>query len=156
MKLILSSALGTSILLSSCTVLDPDYAEYKKQKEAQAAGQGAYGQINDFGVPGGPVNSPYQQLPTVNNVPPAPDPIPPLPGVTPGPAPEFPPLTPAPGPQAGIPAAGNTVAHTVVKGDSLWGLAKRYGTTVEAIQAANGIPDTNIQTGRTIQIPSNN
>ena len=156
MKLILSSATGISILLCSCTAFDPDYAEYKKQKEAQAAGQAPYGQVNDFGVPGAPMGSPYQQLPTVNNVPPAPAPIPPLPGVTPGPTPNFPPLGPAPGPGAGVPPAGNTVAHTVVKGDSLWGLAKRYGTTVEAIQAANGISDTNIQTGRMIQIPSNN
>ncbi|MBL50276.1 MAG: hypothetical protein CMP28_15205 [Roseibacillus sp.] len=154
MKIILCPAVGMFVLLSSCSAFDPEYAEYKKQKEAQAAGQAPYGQVNDFGIPGAPMGSPYQQLPTVDNAPPAPDPIPPLPGATPGPTPNFPPLGPAPGP--GAPPAGNTVAHTVVKGDSLWGLAKRYGTTVEAIQAANGISDTNIQTGRTIQIPNSN
>ena len=46
--------------------------------------------------------------------------------------------------------------HIVTKGDSLWGLAKHYGTSVEAIQAANGLSDINIQAGRTLQIPSNN
>ena len=46
--------------------------------------------------------------------------------------------------------------HNVAKGDSLWGLAKRYNTTVEAIQAANGISGTNIQAGQTLQIPNNN
>ena len=51
---------------------------------------------------------------------------------------------------------GNTVPHTVAKGDSLWGLAKRYGTSIEAIQAANGLAGTNIQAGQTLQIPSNN
>ena len=140
MKMTHSSAIGLSIVLASCSTFDPDYAEYKKLKEAQAAGPSPYGEVNDFGIPGiGAEGAPYQPLPTVNNAPPAPAPIPPLPGATPGPAPD-----------------GNTVPHTVVKGDSLWGLAKHYGTTIEAIQAANGLAGTNIQTGRTLQIPSNN
>ncbi len=151
MKMTLCSAIGLSILIASCTAIDPDYAEYKKLKKAQAAGQSPYGEVDDFGVPGiGAEGAPYQPLPTVHNAPPAPAPIPPLPGVTPGPAPSGPGIPPTPV------AAGNTVPHTVVKGDSLWGLAKRYGTTIEAIQAANGIAGTTIQTGRTLQIPSNN
>ena len=142
------SAIGLSIALASCTAFDRDYAEYKKLKEAQTAGQSPYGQVNDFGVPGfGSEGAPYQPLPTVHNAPPAPDPIPPLPGATPGPG-----VPPGPSPTP----AGNTVPHTVAKGDSLWGLAKRYGTSIEAIQAANGLAGTNIQAGRTLQIPSNN
>jgi membrane-bound lytic murein transglycosylase D len=137
-----------SIVLASCTALDPDYAEYKKLKEAQTAGQSPYGQVNDFGVPGGGLDgAPYQPLPTVHNAPPAPAPIPPLPDATPGPG-----VPPGPSPTP----AGNIVPHTVAKGDSLWGLAKRYGTTIEAIQAANGLAGTDIQAGRTLQIPSNN
>ena len=141
------SAIGLSIVFVSCSALDPDYAEYKKLKAAQATGQSPYGQVDDFGIPGaGPEGAPYHPLPTVLNSPPAPAPIPPLPGATPAPIPSFP---------DGVPAA-NTVPHSVAKGDSLWGLAKRYNTTVEAIQAANGIAGTNIQTGQTLQIPNNN
>jgi len=142
------SAIGLSIALASCSAFDPDYAEYKKLKDAQAAGPSPYGEINDFGVPGvGAEGAPYQPLPTVHNAPPAPDPIPPLLGTTPSPG-----VPPGPSPTP----AGNTVRHTVAKGDSLWGLAKRYGTSIEAIQAANGLAGTNIQAGRTLQIPSNN
>ena len=139
------SAIGLSIVFVSCSALDPDYAEYKKLKEAQAAGQSPYGQVNDFGIPGaGPEGAPYQPLPTVLNDPLAP--IPSIPGAAPAPIPAFPDSV----------APANTVPHNVTKGDSLWGLAKRYNTTVEAIQAANGISGTNIQTGQTLQIPSNN
>tara|TARA_B100000927_G_scaffold287771_1_gene281215 strand:- start:774 stop:1211 length:438 start_codon:yes stop_codon:yes gene_type:complete len=141
------SAIGLSVVFVSCSALDPDYAEYKKLKAAQATSQSPYGQIDDFGVPGaGPEGAPYQPLPTVLNTPPAPVPIPPLPGGSPAPIPSFP---------EGVPVA-NTVPHNVARGDSLWGLAKRYNTTVEAIQAANGISGTNIQTGQTLQIPNNN
>ena len=54
------SAIGFSIVFASCTALDPDYAEYKKLKDAQAAGQSPYGQVGDFGVPGaGPEGAPF-------------------------------------------------------------------------------------------------
>jgi len=161
MKLTLCFAIALSLSFTSCSTFDPDYAEYKKQKEAQTAGgaQSAFG--DPYGVPGGESgvytpDPPYQPLPGVNNPPPPPDPIPPL-GVTPGPT-SFPPsLPPTPAPGAGVSAPeGKTVPHIVTKGDSLWGLAKHYGTSVEAIQAANGLSDINIQAGRTLQIPSNN
>ena len=165
MKLTLCFAIALSLSFTSCSTFDPDYAEYKKQKEAQTAAgaQSAFGPTTDlYGVPGGESgvytpNPPYQPLPGVNNPPPPPDPIPPLGGLTPGPT-AFPPnLPPAPAPGAGVSAPeGKTVPHIVTKGDSLWGLAKHYGTSVEAIQAANGLSDINIQAGRTLQIPSNN
>jgi len=154
MKLTLCSAIGLSLIFASCSALDPDYAAYKKQKEAEAASgsQSPFGPSSDpYGTPGGETGNyvPYQPLPGVNDpVPPAPAPISPL-GNTPGP-------TPLPTPASGAPLAGTTQPHIVVKGDSLWGLAKRFQTTPEAIRAANGLSGDTIQTGQTLQIPSNN
>ena len=43
--------------------------------------------------------------------------------------------------------------HTVVEGDTLYSLGRRYGTSVSAIQRANGISGTNIRLGRSLKIP---
>ena len=43
---------------------------------------------------------------------------------------------------------------TVRKGDTLYGLASRYKTTVKAIQGANGMgSSTNLRDGRSLKIP---
>ena len=91
--------------------------------------------------------APYQPIPGVPN-----DPLPP-PRVTPNP--NLPAYPSAGTPVAGRPVAGATTGHTVVKGDTLWGLSKRYGTTVEAIQQANGLTSHTIRDGQTLQIPTN-
>jgi len=44
-------------------------------------------------------------------------------------------------------------SHTVSPGDSLWAISRKYGKTVEAIQAANGLSSTTIRTGQTLNIP---
>jgi membrane-bound lytic murein transglycosylase D len=46
-----------------------------------------------------------------------------------------------------------TVAHRVQAGDSLDKLARRYGTTVSAIQQANRLRGTTIRVGQTLRIP---
>lgn len=138
-----------AVALSSCGTSDPEYKEWKKQKQAQSAdnpyGAPAAG-ANPYGTPqaGGDAattrdaegTAPYQPLP---GVPPA--------GAGAAAAPE------APAAAAGAGASAGGVSHTVVSGDSLWGLARKYGTTIEAIQAANGITDTTIRTGQTLTIP---
>ena len=43
----------------------------------------------------------------------------------------------------------------IQKGDTLWGISRRYNVTVEALQQANGITGTNIIEGRTLIIPGN-
>lgn len=56
---------------------------------------------------------------------------------------------PAPAP------APSAVTHTVVAGDTIFAIAQKYGSTVGAILAANGLsPDSVIYPGQVITIPS--
>lgn len=49
---------------------------------------------------------------------------------------------------------GEIVQHTIVAGDTLFALAQKYGTTVEAIMQANpGISPENLRVGQVISIP---
>jgi membrane-bound lytic murein transglycosylase D len=43
--------------------------------------------------------------------------------------------------------------HTVASGDTLWGIAQRYGTTVEALQRVNGLGDRPIVPGQRLTVP---
>lgn len=51
------------------------------------------------------------------------------------------------------PKTKSPVIHTVKKGDTLYGLARKYGATVSAIQKANGIKGSNIGIGKRLTIP---
>ena len=64
----------------------------------------------------------------------------PVPTSTPAPT-----ITPSPTPAF--------ILHTVRWGDTLYSLARRYGTTVEAIRAANGLRSDRIRIGQTLKIP---
>ena len=44
--------------------------------------------------------------------------------------------------------------HTVKKGDTLYALSRRYGTSVAAIQQANGMRSTSIFIGKKLRIPA--
>ena len=63
----------------------------------------------------------------------------PIPGTT---------LTPTPYPLT------EPIQYTIVAGDTLYSLAKRYGTTVQAIMAANGMMSYMIFAGEVIWIPA--
>ena len=53
-----------------------------------------------------------------------------------------------------IPVSQNPyVEYTVRAGDTLWELARRYGTTVEAIMQANGLTSSLLQIGQVLRIP---
>ncbi len=55
---------------------------------------------------------------------------------------------------AGEPAAmGETSTYTVKGGDNLTKIAKRHGTTVKAIRAANGLKSNDIKVGQKLKIP---
>jgi membrane-bound lytic murein transglycosylase D len=52
------------------------------------------------------------------------------------------------------PDAATSLEHTVRSGDTLWALARRYGTTVRAIADINGLrADRPLRIGRTLRIP---
>jgi len=142
-----------AVSLVSCTAFDPDYARYKEQQRngSQAASAGdPYSNVsNPYGVPssgpqaGGevgqyqpdPSSAPYQPLPGVPSANPNP-------GYT------------IPSPGAGSsPAPARVQTHVVARGDSLWGISQKYGTSVESIRQANGVEGNLIKVGQTLQIP---
>ena len=55
-----------------------------------------------------------------------------------------------------IPPGDNTgyIEYVVRSGDTLWQLARRYGTTVDAIMALNGLTNDNLSIGQVLKIPT--
>ena len=48
----------------------------------------------------------------------------------------------------------NTSTYTVQKGDSLYQIAKKYGTTVDELKKINNLTNTSLSIGQTIKLPS--
>jgi hypothetical protein len=48
---------------------------------------------------------------------------------------------------------GDRMAYTIQAGDSLWEIARQHGTTVDEIQAVNGIDGNRIYAGQVIDVP---
>ncbi len=98
---------------------------------------------NQFGVPTAPgtyvpTAPPYQPVQPIN--PPA--------------APSAPTFSaPAPSIPTSTSDTLNGNVHTIQKGDSLWGIARKYSTTVDALKSSNGLAGDTIIEGRTIIIP---
>ena len=61
---------------------------------------------------------------------------------------------PAPDPDPGPDAGGGFFNYTVRSGDTLWLLANRFGTTVDAIKRMNGLTSDNLRIGQVLRIPS--
>lgn len=51
------------------------------------------------------------------------------------------------------PAPKKPQTHTVMRGDNLSKIAKRYGTTVEKLKKVNGLKNDNIRAGQTLKLP---
>jgi LysM repeat protein len=58
----------------------------------------------------------------------------------------------APAPAVAAPATAST-SHTVVRGDTLGGIARRYGVSAASIQQANGMTNDTVVLGRNLVIP---
>ena len=54
-----------------------------------------------------------------------------------------------------MPKYGRGVVHVVKKGDSLWTIAKQYGTTTKMIQQLNHLPTTELHKGQVLTIFDN-
>lgn len=63
------------------------------------------------------------------------------------------PAAPRPTPSAPRPTATAKV-HTVVRGDSLWAMSKKYGVSVDSIKNANGMTKDTVVLGTKLQIPA--
>lgn len=50
------------------------------------------------------------------------------------------------------PPAATPQYHTVIKGDTLWNISQRYGTTVDEIRRLNNLPNNNIQLGQQLRV----
>ncbi|WP_078553728.1 LysM peptidoglycan-binding domain-containing protein [Bacillus alkalicellulosilyticus] len=59
-----------------------------------------------------------------------------------------------PGTSINGPAPTSTLTHMVVSGESLWSIASKYITTVDAIRLANHLRSDTLQIGQTLTIPS--
>jgi membrane-bound lytic murein transglycosylase D len=55
-------------------------------------------------------------------------------------------------PKVRMPKYGKSVVHVVKKGDSLWTIAKQYGTTTRNIQKLNHLRRTDLHKGQTLTI----
>jgi LysM repeat protein len=49
---------------------------------------------------------------------------------------------------------GGTTSYTVIAGDTLYEIAQRFGTTIDAIMRANGLTSYTIVPGQVLTIPS--
>jgi LysM repeat protein len=141
---------AAALSLPSCSMF------HKKEENYDTAGgsNAAYDTSNPYGVPGGtsaesvpyqPVNPPadnptyspaaYEENSTAANPPAKPH--------------SSAPTTAS----HASPAAASGATHTVVKGDTLGGIARKYGTSSAAIKQANGMSSDTVVLGKQLVIP---
>ncbi|SDZ24444.1 D-gamma-glutamyl-meso-diaminopimelic acid endopeptidase CwlS [Evansella caseinilytica] len=52
------------------------------------------------------------------------------------------------------PSSGETMRYTIVRGDTLFSLAKTYGTSVDSLKSMNGLQSDQIYAGQVINVPA--
>ena len=157
--IVASATIASLALITSCATLDPNYAAYKKQQAATAATTTATttAATNPYGVPGAVASStttnPYS-VPGANGETGAP--YQPIPGVTSTPSPSVVQNIPSPEPYTPLPSEPSATAstHTVAKGDTIWGLTRKYGVTSDQIREANNLTTDTIWVGQKLAIPA--
>lgn len=132
--------------LSSCSL-------FKKGEENYDTAGGeaaAYDTSNPYGVPGDASGEsvPYQP---VN--PPADNPTYSQAAYEENTASQVTPVAPSHSPAAAPSAPAASTTHTVVKGDTLGGIARKYGVTSAAIKQANGMTSDTVVLGKQLSIP---
>jgi LysM repeat protein len=136
--------LAAACSLASCSLFKKGEENYDT---VDGGGDAAYDTSNPYGVPGETTadSVPYQP---VN--PPADNPTYAPAAYEDQSAPTVAPASPAPA--APAPAAASTT-HTVGKGDTLGGIARRYGVSTTAIKQANAMTSDTVVLGRNLVIP---
>lgn len=93
-----------------------------------------------------------QQAPGYAYQPPPSAPVNPAPyPAAPAPRPTAPPPAPKPAPAPPKPAAARY--HTVVKGDTLFSISRKYNVTVPKLKSTNGLSSDTIRIGQTLRVP---
>lgn len=64
-----------------------------------------------------------------------------------------PPPTPKPKPKPPAPKKTQARYHTIAKGDTLWGISRKYNVSISAIKSANGLSSDLIRPGQTLRLP---
>jgi len=134
-------AASTAIALASCANQQSGAENF----DTPATPYDAYG---DFGqADGGYADpSPYQSFDPVYDTPAAYEEPRVRPPFDDAPRPPVRPAQPAP--------AGPATVHTVVRGDTLWGLSRQYGVSIDAIKQANAMAGDTVILGQRLQIPA--
>lgn len=88
--------------------------------------------------------------PSTTGVPYPPDPVPVTPGTSPAPGTSNP--QPAPTYPTTAPQPGSGPYHLVVKGDTLYSISRKYGTSVARIKELNNLPNDTIKIGQTLRV----
>ena len=150
--LLLIATCLTPLLFSACST-GSGYSNWKSNNPGPSGAANPYGVPRAGGelgsypqapaAPASPENAPYQPLPPLTHA-----------GSSAAPA-AAPSLAPSNTIDSSPTPTTASTTYTVVPGDSLWGIARKNGTSVEAIQSANGLSSTTIRIGQQLNIPSN-
>ena len=134
-----SASLAIGALLSSCV------RPIQQQQQANPYGQAQTSTENPYGVPQATSNTVGAYPTTSTTQYPSAEAAP---GVT-----EYPSAPATTAYPAVNPSSASGSSYTIQKGDTLFGISRKFGASVDAIQSANGMSGTTIYAGQTLAIP---